>query len=220
LLGRTLRERRALSGLSQDDLARAAGIDVKTIRNIEAGRNKPRPSTLRLLADALGIEGKDRDQLFAAAAPIRSAIGQTPVPTPAQLPADVRFFAGRDAHLASLHAALDVASTSGSSTVAVPIVAISGSAGVGKPNPGFWHKNLRLYCDVTSRMSGLRAQPAPGGDIARGYASSALHGRCVQAVSPVHACTCWARQSLSRMANSKESRQAPLVKTWSRMRAS
>ncbi|WP_290859677.1 tetratricopeptide repeat protein [Hamadaea sp.] len=127
-----MRERRALSGLSQDDLARAAGIDVKTIRNIEAGRNKPRPSTLRLLADALGIEGKDRDRLFAAAAPIRSAVAQTTVPTPAQLPADVRFFAGRDAHLATIHAALDVAATGGSSTAAVPIVAISGSAGVGK----------------------------------------------------------------------------------------
>jgi tetratricopeptide (TPR) repeat protein/transcriptional regulator with XRE-family HTH domain len=126
-----LRERRTLSGLSQDDLARAAGIDVKTIRNIEAGRNRPRPSTLRLLADALGIQGSDRDQLFAAAAPAQPATGHTPVPTPAQLPADLRFFAGRDAQLASLDAALDGVSAS-HGTAAVLILAISGSAGIGK----------------------------------------------------------------------------------------
>ncbi len=47
LLGEALRERRTRLGFSQDGLARAAGIDVKTVRNIEAGRNRPRPSTLR-----------------------------------------------------------------------------------------------------------------------------------------------------------------------------
>ena len=67
--GEALRERRTRLGFSQDDLARAAGIDVTTVCNIEAGRNRPRPSTLRLLADALRIHGSERDRLIAAGTP-------------------------------------------------------------------------------------------------------------------------------------------------------
>jgi transcriptional regulator with XRE-family HTH domain len=49
---RLLRERRLLS---QRDLAALAGVSQTTIVNIESGRNRPHPSTLRRLAVALDV---------------------------------------------------------------------------------------------------------------------------------------------------------------------
>lgn len=49
---RQLRERRFLS---QRDLAALAGVSQTTIVNIESGRNRPHPSTLRRLAAALEV---------------------------------------------------------------------------------------------------------------------------------------------------------------------
>ena len=68
---RTLRQR---LGLSQEDLARCAGVDVKTIRMIESGRRVPRPSTLRQLADALTLNDTDREAFYLQAA----SVGATP----------------------------------------------------------------------------------------------------------------------------------------------
>lgn len=50
---RTLR-RQAL--LTQEDLARVAGVSKATVQNFEAGRSMPRFSTLQALAAALGCE--------------------------------------------------------------------------------------------------------------------------------------------------------------------
>jgi len=49
---RQIRERKALS---QRDLAQRAGVGEATISRIEQGRVRPRPSTLRKLAAALGV---------------------------------------------------------------------------------------------------------------------------------------------------------------------
>jgi hypothetical protein len=56
---------------------------------------------------------------------------------PAQLPADVSGFAGRVEQLARLDARLATAGTE--APTAVVISAVSGTAGVGKPNPGNSH---------------------------------------------------------------------------------
>lgn len=48
---RGLRERR---GLTQEALAARSGFGLRTIRDIEAGRANPNPSTLKTLLDALG----------------------------------------------------------------------------------------------------------------------------------------------------------------------
>lgn len=54
-LGQRLREIRNQRGLGISALARAAGLDHKTIRNIEAGKHAPTADTLALLAKALDV---------------------------------------------------------------------------------------------------------------------------------------------------------------------
>jgi transcriptional regulator with XRE-family HTH domain len=51
-----LREWRIRAALSQEELAHRCGIAYQTIGRIESGTHYPRPSTLRKLASALGVE--------------------------------------------------------------------------------------------------------------------------------------------------------------------
>jgi transcriptional regulator with XRE-family HTH domain len=55
----TLKEIRRQKGWSQKDLADESGVGQDTISGIESGRHEPRPSTLRKLAEALGIQVAD-----------------------------------------------------------------------------------------------------------------------------------------------------------------
>ncbi len=50
-----LKEIRESKGLSQEDLARLAGVARSSITDLEVGRRKPRPSTRRKLARALKV---------------------------------------------------------------------------------------------------------------------------------------------------------------------
>ena len=50
-----LREWRERKALSQRDLARRAAVSQYSISKIETGQQKPRPSTLRRLAEALDL---------------------------------------------------------------------------------------------------------------------------------------------------------------------
>lgn len=56
---RELRNIRLRRGLSQADLSAKAGVAEYTISEIEAGKRTPRPSTLRKLAQGLGVEVAD-----------------------------------------------------------------------------------------------------------------------------------------------------------------
>jgi len=58
-IGQRLREERQFRGWSQRDLARETGVNTDTISGIETGAHEPRPSTLRKLAEGLGIEVRD-----------------------------------------------------------------------------------------------------------------------------------------------------------------
>lgn len=65
-MANTLKERREAQGLSQIQVARAAGITEKAVRQIEKGQVSPRLSTARALATALGCS---IDELVPEAAP-------------------------------------------------------------------------------------------------------------------------------------------------------
>ena len=55
-LGNTIKEKRIYWGLSQTELSKRTGIDIKTISLIERGiRRKPIPETLKKLSEALDI---------------------------------------------------------------------------------------------------------------------------------------------------------------------
>jgi transcriptional regulator with XRE-family HTH domain len=54
-----LRRARAKSGLSQTQLAKAAGISHSEIYRLEAGTREPRLGTLLNLGRAMGIDGAD-----------------------------------------------------------------------------------------------------------------------------------------------------------------
>ncbi len=55
-----LRRERRKAGLTQEELAKKAGVSLPTIARIEAGYiDAPRVSTLRKLAAGLGLEVRD-----------------------------------------------------------------------------------------------------------------------------------------------------------------
>lgn len=52
--------------MSIRDLAKAANVSPQTIVSIEAGRTAPRPSTMKQVAAALGVEPAGVDEFAAA----------------------------------------------------------------------------------------------------------------------------------------------------------
>ena len=59
LLGQNLRDWRKARGLSQEDLAFAAGIDRTYVSGIERGRRNPSLLMIARLAEALGVTPGD-----------------------------------------------------------------------------------------------------------------------------------------------------------------
>lgn len=59
-LGENLKDERRRAALTQGELAEKAGVGINTIVRIETGEiDEPRVSTLRKLADALGVKTRD-----------------------------------------------------------------------------------------------------------------------------------------------------------------
>jgi transcriptional regulator with XRE-family HTH domain len=112
--GALLRSQRQRAHLSQEELAARSGLSERSIRNLEANRVRvPRASTARLLADALGQAGPEREAFVRACrgdpdpperVETRSAPGADPArlqgDLPAQLPMDMHGVAGREDQLA------------------------------------------------------------------------------------------------------------------------
>jgi tetratricopeptide (TPR) repeat protein/transcriptional regulator with XRE-family HTH domain len=99
--------------LTQEELAFKAGIGIRTIRDLESGRTRPQPRTLRLLLQALGLDAAARDGLAAPAEP----------DVPRELPRSLAAFAGREPETEALLAAVEDGAA---------VVAVHGMAGVGK----------------------------------------------------------------------------------------
>ena len=58
LLGPKIQQSREAVGLSRIGLAYKAGVDLRTIERIEAGKVNPRPATLVVIEQALEGEGE------------------------------------------------------------------------------------------------------------------------------------------------------------------
>ena len=120
-----LRKLRLQARLTQEELAEAAGLSLRTVSDVERGVvTTPQRDTVRLLADALRLIGPARDQ-FEAVARGRLALGGVAAAT-RTLPRDVASFTGRQRELGEL-----VEAAAGAGGV-VGIHAIGGMAGVGK----------------------------------------------------------------------------------------
>jgi tetratricopeptide (TPR) repeat protein/transcriptional regulator with XRE-family HTH domain len=136
VFGEIVRAYRRRLGLTQEELAEKAGLNVRSIGKVEAGRIAlPRAATVRLLAGAFGLGGADLDRFLRSAAG-EGAHAETGTPgdpparaaVPAQLPPDVSAFTGRGEQLARLDGILAGADQS----TAVVISTVSGTAGAGK----------------------------------------------------------------------------------------
>jgi tetratricopeptide (TPR) repeat protein/transcriptional regulator with XRE-family HTH domain len=154
LFGQVVAAHRRRLGLTQEELARHSGLGVRSIRDLERGLVRvPRASTVRLLAVAFELDGAELRQFETAGAgpPGSASEAGRRVPVPAQLPATGTWFCGRDRDLGWLDQAAarngaergrpagppaepdrppEPAGAAGA--VAVPVVVISGTAGVGK----------------------------------------------------------------------------------------
>jgi len=136
-----LRRLRTDAGLTQEELARAAGLSPRSVSDLERGIHRTaRKDTAGLLADALGLAGSERP-LFVAAARGRAPAGEMPAiwdgsqagafaaAATRALPRDISGFTGRQSELARLLARVDAMAVGGG---VVSIHAIGGMAGIGK----------------------------------------------------------------------------------------
>ena len=129
-VGPLLRALRAGRLLTQEELADAAGVSVRTVRSLEGDRPRPpRPETVRRLADALQVTGDERRR-FEAACAGRAVPSPTAVPTPETLPPAARNFCGRTNEIDHVVSVLVPEPYGG--VVGVPIATVVGKPGVGK----------------------------------------------------------------------------------------
>jgi tetratricopeptide (TPR) repeat protein/transcriptional regulator with XRE-family HTH domain len=136
-----LRQLRVQARLTQEELAEAAGISTRAVSDLERGVNQTaQKETARLLAGALGLDGRAAE-VFVAAARGRAPAGEVLAARPGAdagtfaaaatraLPRDTGSFTGRRAELAGLLGVVDATAASGG---VVGIHAIDGMAGIGK----------------------------------------------------------------------------------------
>ena len=69
-LAALLRHHRLAAGFTQEGLAEAAGLSARGVQDLERGvSTKPRADTIRMLAEALGLDAEARAGLIAAVHP-------------------------------------------------------------------------------------------------------------------------------------------------------
>ena len=135
-----LRQLRARAGLTQEDLAEAAGVSPRSVSDLERGIHATaHKDTALLLAGALGLAEPARALFVAAARGHGPAAGMLAARQDAAagafaaatrgLPRDIAAFTGRQAELAQLMGTLTTVAAGGG---VVGIHAIDGMAGIGK----------------------------------------------------------------------------------------
>jgi transcriptional regulator with XRE-family HTH domain len=82
LFGQLITSHRRRLCLTQEELAVAAGLSPRTVRELEAGVGRvPRPQSVRMLADAFGLRGANRDRFVEASGAVRRS-GRGPAAAP------------------------------------------------------------------------------------------------------------------------------------------
>lgn len=125
--GRILKETRERVGLTQDQLSGLSTVSVRAIRDLELGKVQvPRRDTIRLLADALGMDGSRRASLEAAIAGARAEGTAGPARDLSQAFPPIAFgpLVGRQAELRAITELLG--------TRQERLVSVVGCTGVGK----------------------------------------------------------------------------------------
>ena len=129
--GERLRRSRERATLTQEELAKRAGLTAMAISALERGeRRRPYPKTVRALADALGLDETEREELAASvqrrsdqpSAVVRAIRSDW---TAASLPPEPTALLGRDEELAVLRDQLV--------SPEVRLLTLVGPGGVGKP---------------------------------------------------------------------------------------
>jgi predicted ATPase/DNA-binding XRE family transcriptional regulator len=116
--GSQLRCYRVLAGLSQEALAERAGLSRRGIADLERGaRRSPYPDTAARLANALELNGADREAFLAASRPSRSTSSRR-----FRLPVEPSAFVGRQAELLALRALIGD----------TRLLTLTGAGGIGK----------------------------------------------------------------------------------------
>ena len=55
-VGKVIKERRALLGISQQDLSDYSGVGISTVKDLERGVGNPSIDTLKKILDVVGLE--------------------------------------------------------------------------------------------------------------------------------------------------------------------
>lgn len=133
-LGQLVRRYREHKGLTQEEAVRRAGrqLSVDTVRNIERGHTRPRPSSLGQLMDALGLDADERGEVLGRwieRGRVPQEGGPSPEPRPGQsrvagLPLLPTRLLGREREQAAVAGLLRAKTTR--------LLTLSGPPGVGK----------------------------------------------------------------------------------------
>jgi predicted ATPase/transcriptional regulator with XRE-family HTH domain len=124
-LAQLLKRLRLAAGLTQEELAEAAGISTRSVSDLERGVTRTtRKDTARLIADALGLSGSTRELFDAAARGRNPHDDQDRLPDLGALPAPPAPLVGR---ADDVHAVCSLLRRSD-----VRLVTITGLGGVGK----------------------------------------------------------------------------------------
>ena len=129
--GALLRQHRLTAGLTQEALAERAGISTRGVQDLERGvRRAPRAETVRLLAEALGLDAESWSTLIRAAHP-ELAIPPTPWRDPVAIggPACSSHTPGRARERDRCRLCAATAPHGGAAT---RLVTLTGPGGVGK----------------------------------------------------------------------------------------